>query len=118
MTNNSFRSFCATALLSVSLVALGGAAFAQEDANTPLVKNSKGDTIHMTCEHARSLVHGAGGTVLTSGPYHYDLYHTVAGGTCSRLHEELQPAFVRAKDTPVCFVGYTCELPSEGVTSN
>ncbi len=108
MAINSFRSLCTTAFLGASLVALSGAAFA-EDEGTPLIKNSKGDTLHMTCDHARGLVSGSGGTVLTSGPYHYDLYHQIGGGSCFRANEVMQPAFVRAKDTAVCFVGYTCE---------
>ncbi len=107
MTIKSFRSVFVATCVGVSLFALSGSAFAQEDA-APLVKNSKGDTLHMACAEARSLVHGTGGTVLTSGPYHYDLYHIAAGGTCGRLMEEMAPAFVRAKDTPLCFVGYTC----------
>jgi len=111
MTTITTRSACITAILSASLIGLSVSAFAQ-DAN-PLIKDSKGDTLHMTCEHARSLVHGTGGTVLTSGPYHTDLYH-IGGGTCERVNDEKQPAFVRSQDNPLCFVGYTCEPHNNG----
>jgi len=118
METRTFRSICTAALVSASLFALAGSAFAQDASAPPLVKDSKGDTLHMTCGQAHNLVHGTGGTLLTSGPNHYDLYH-VGGGTCERLHQEMQPAFVRTSDTPLCFVGYTCEEPSSnGQQSN
>jgi hypothetical protein len=95
-------------LLSAGFLALSSAAFAQGARVMPRLEEAQGDTLQMNCAQAKGSVKGSGGIVLKSGPNHFDLYHR-SGGTCSRLGESMQPAFVRSKDNPVCFIGYTCE---------
>jgi len=109
MKIRTVRSIAAMTVCGL-FVALAGAASAEGILLPPPVRQSKGDTLKMSCDHARSLVHGSGGTLLYSGPERYDLYH-VGGGTCSRLHEIMQAAYVPTRDNAQCFIGYTCEPP-------
>jgi hypothetical protein len=108
MTRWTYRFFSLVAACGVAM-SLAGAARAQLDSQPP-TKEPRGDTLTMSCEHARSLVHGRGGTVLYSGPNRYDLYHAT-GNYCFRLQQVKQAAYVPTRDNPQCFIGFICMQP-------
>lgn len=74
------------------------------------IQQAAGDTLQMTCAQGRAMVKGKSGVILKTGATHFDRYHR-RGEACERTDQEMQPAFVRSKDNPLCFIGYTCETP-------
>jgi len=60
----------------------------------------------MSCGQASSLVASAGGIVLGTGGFTYDRF-VRDRGFCL-ITEVTEPAWVPARDTPQCFVGYRC----------
>lgn len=78
-------------------------------ASVPLgsaVAQTRPSTLAMSCGQASSLVAQAGGIVLGTGGYTYDRFVRDAGFCL--ITEETQPAWVPARDTPQCFIGYRC----------
>jgi hypothetical protein len=65
------------------------------------------DTLRMSCAQARGLVAARGAIVLGTGPNLYDRY-VMHRGFCTPS-ETTEPSWVRAGDTPQCFIGYRCE---------
>ena len=63
-------------------------------------------TVNMTCAAARSLVAAHGGIVLGTGGNTYDRF--VAHRGFCLIRESTRVAWVPTRDTPQCFVGYTC----------
>jgi hypothetical protein len=63
-------------------------------------------SVNMTCAQAAGLVASRGALVLGTGGYTYDRY-VHHRGFCL-ITETTKPAWVPARDTPQCFVGYTC----------
>ena len=78
-------------------------------AGTALARPS---TVYMTCAQARALVLGQGGIVLGTGGYTYDRF--VRDRSFCQPTEVGKRAFVPARDTPQCFIGYTCYEPGPG----
>lgn len=68
------------------------------------------DSTAMSCRDAAALVARQGAVVMSTGPNTFDRYVSqvryCAGG------EELKPEWVRTRDVPQCFIGYTCYVPS------
>lgn len=68
------------------------------------------DSTAMSCHDAAALVARQGAVVMSTGPNTFDRYVSqvryCAGG------EELKPEWVRTRDVPQCFIGYTCYVPS------
>jgi hypothetical protein len=60
----------------------------------------------MSCGQASSLVASAGGIVLGTGGFTYDRF-VRDRGFCL-ITEVTEPAWVPARDTPQCVVGYRC----------
>jgi hypothetical protein len=69
-------------------------------------------TVAMTCAQARGLVLRAGGIVLGTGGQTYDRF--VRDRSFCEPTEVGRRAFVPSRDTPQCFVGYTCYEPGRG----
>ena len=63
-------------------------------------------TVAMSCGQASGLVASAGGIVLGTGGYTYDRF-VRDRGFCL-ITEVTEPAWVPARDTPQCFIGYRC----------
>lgn len=63
-------------------------------------------SVAMTCAQAAGLVASRGAIVLGTGGYTYDrfVHHR---GFCL-ITETIRAAWVPTRDTPQCFVGYTC----------
>ncbi len=94
-----------------ALIVLSAPAFAQQlrpAGEQPMA----GDTLKMSCGEAKAMVKGKHGVLLSSGPNRFDRYHG-RGFTCDKNEEVMQPAMVRTKDNPLCFIGYTCEPNSD-----
>ena len=70
------------------------------------------DTLQMTCAQASALIRSRGSVVLGTGPDIYDRF-VASGGFCSNT-QVLIPAWVRAADSPQCFVGYRCLWRNRG----
>ncbi|NIX76587.1 hypothetical protein [Microvirga terricola] len=64
-------------------------------------------TTAMPCFQAQRIVASRGAAVLGTGPYTYDRF--VRDLSFCQVNEYLQPAWVPARDTPQCFVGYRCK---------
>ncbi|GEP00382.1 hypothetical protein [Methylobacterium haplocladii] len=90
---------------SIGLVALLLATLASPAVSRP-------STTDMTCAQARTIVLGAGGIVLGTGGQTYDRF--VRDRSYCEPTEVGKRAFVPARDTPQCFVGYTCYEPGRG----
>lgn len=90
-----FRLLAASA--AMILLAAGGA-------------QARPDSTAMSCRDAAALVARQGAVVMSTGPNTFDRYVSqvryCAGG------EELKPEWVRTRDVPQCFIGYTCYVPS------
>ncbi|MET0258720.1 MAG: hypothetical protein ABW179_09075 [Methylobacterium sp.] len=69
-------------------------------------------TVEMTCAQARGVVLREGGIVLGTGGRTYDRF-VRDRGFCEPT-EVVRRAFVPARDTPQCLVGYTCYEPGRG----
>jgi hypothetical protein len=82
--------------LVLALSALATAAQAQQRPMTPI----------MGCAQAQQLVLRNGAIVLGTGTYTYDRY--VRDLSFCQIDESLRAAWVPTRDTPQCFVGYTC----------
>lgn len=68
-------------------------------------------TTEMTCAQARGVVLRQGGIVLGTGGQTYD--HFVRDASFCQPTEVGKRAFVPARDTSACFVGYTCYEPGQ-----
>jgi hypothetical protein len=64
-------------------------------------------SVAMSCQQAAGLVASQGAIVLGTGGYTYDRFVTDRR-FCLRS-ETTEPAWVPARDTPQCFVGYRCK---------
>lgn len=69
-------------------------------------------TTTMTCAQARGVVLREGGVVLGTGGQTYDRF--VRDRSFCEPTETGKRAFIPARDTPRCFVGYTCYEPGRG----
>ena len=67
-------------------------------------------TVDMTCAQARTVVLRQGAAVLGTGGQTYDRF--VRDRNFCEPTEIGRRAFVPARDTPACFVGFTCYEPS------
>ncbi len=67
-------------------------------------------TVDMTCAQARNVVLRQGAAVLGTGGQTYDRF--VRDRNFCEPTEIGRRAFVPARDTPACFVGFTCYEPS------
>lgn len=68
-------------------------------------------TTQMTCSQAATLVRTAGAVVLsTRSPNIYDRY-VISRQFCP-ADQALDPAWVPTRNSPQCFVGYTCFDPT------
>ena len=68
-------------------------------------------SVDMTCAQARAIVLRQGAVVLGTGGQTYDRY--VRDRNFCEPTEIGKTAFVPARDTPSCFVGYTCYEPGQ-----
>ncbi|WID94758.1 hypothetical protein QO058_18250 [Bosea vestrisii] len=86
----------------ITLFALGltGAAFAQ----------GRPQSLERSCAANRQSVIANGAIVLGTGGYTYDRF--VAHRGFCQFDETTYPAWVPARDTPQCFVGYRCKSAS------
>lgn len=64
-------------------------------------------TTAIPCFQAQRIVASRGAAVLSTGTYTYDRY--VRDRSFCQFDEYLQPAWVPARDTPQCFIGYRCK---------
>jgi hypothetical protein len=73
---------------------------------TSALAQPRPSSVAMTCAQAAGLVASRGAIVLGTGGYTYDrfVHHR---GFCL-ITETTKPAWVPTRDTPQCFVGYTC----------
>jgi hypothetical protein len=83
-------------LLTLAVSAQAASAMAQ----------TRPSTVAMSCGQAAGLVASAGGIVLGTGGYTYDRF-VRDRGFCL-ITEITEPAWVPARDTPQCFIGYRC----------
>jgi hypothetical protein len=88
-----------TGLSALMLTALASAAVARPS------------TTDMTCAQARNVVLRQGGVVLGTGGQTYDRF--VRDRSFCEPTEIGKRAFVPSRDTPQCFVGYTCYEPGQ-----
>lgn len=93
------RSTAPGALLGVALATLGSAA-----------AQARPDSLTMTCAAAARLVSSNGAVVMGTGPNIFDRY-VISVRYCSGF-EVLKPEWIKTKDNPQCFVGYTCYVPT------
>lgn len=96
------------AAVSMPFVLGATAVTAQSTSKGMKIEQAKADTMDLTCEENRAMVEQNKSVVLRSGPNHFDLYHR-SDFSCGDLMQRMEPAFVRSKNNPLCFVGYTCE---------
>jgi hypothetical protein len=75
-------------------------------AATSALAQPRPSSVAMTCAQAAGLVASRGAIVLGTGGHTYDrfVHHR---GFCL-ITETTKPAWVPTRDTPQCFVGYTC----------
>ena len=66
-------------------------------------------TVNMTCGQAAALVARSGAVVLGTGGYTFDRF--VAHRGFCEVTQVTKRAFVPARDTRACLVGYTCVEP-------
>ncbi|BAU93640.1 hypothetical protein MPPM_5035 [Methylorubrum populi] len=89
-------------LAAAALLAAGsGSALAQRPSTT-----------NLTCAQARALVTRQGAAVLGTGGPTYDRF--VRDRSFCEATEIGRRAFVPTRDTPGCFVGFTCYEPGRG----
>lgn len=94
-----FPRLAQSAALGAALAAIScGAALARPDSLT------------MTCAAAARLVAANGAIVMGTGPNIFDRY-VISVRYCSGF-EQLKPEWIKTKDNPQCFVGYTCYVPT------
>ncbi len=67
-------------------------------------------TLSMSCARAAKLVAESRGIVLRTGEFTYDRY--VNSLQFCDMGDSLKPEWVPTQDSPQCFIGYTCYLPS------
>lgn len=67
---------------------------------------SRPSTLGMTCAQARGVVGTRGGIVLGTGGYTYDRF--VSDARFCLNTETIRPAWAPTRDSPQCFIGYTC----------
>jgi len=82
--------------LALALITSVSAAQAQQRPFTP----------RLSCDQARQIVFVNGAAVLGTGTYTYDRY--VRDRSFCEINEYIEPAWVPARDTPQCLVGYRC----------
>jgi len=82
--------------LTLAFTALATTAFAQQRPFTP----------SMPCRQAQQIVAANGAAVLGTGTYTYDRF--VRDRSFCEINEYIEPAWVPARDTPQCPVGYRC----------
>jgi hypothetical protein len=63
-------------------------------------------TTVMPCRQAQQIVFNRGAAVLSTGTYTYDRF--VRDRSFCEINEYLDPAWVPARDTPQCPIGYRC----------
>lgn len=68
------------------------------------------DSLTMTCAAAAGLISSQGAVVMGTGPNIFDRY-VISIRYCSGF-EQLKPEWIKTKDNPQCFVGYTCYVPT------
>lgn len=68
------------------------------------------DSLSMTCRQTADLVAREGAVVIGTGPNIYDRF--VRSLDFCSVAEQLKPEWLKTKDNPQCFVGYTCFVPS------
>lgn len=90
-----------SASAAASLVLLAAAGIAE----------ARPSTVAMSCAQARAIVQREGAAVLGTGGQTYDRY--VRDRNFCEPTEIGKTAFVPARDTPSCFVGYTCYEPGQ-----
>lgn len=66
----------------------------------------------MSCNSAQNLVARHGAVVMDTSPTTFDRY--VANLNFCMPGEALKPQWVQSRDTPQCFIGYTCIVPDRG----
>lgn len=94
-----FRPFARAAAAGAALAAMtSGAAMARPD------------SLAMTCAAAAGLVSSQGAVVMGTGPNIFDRY--VSSLRYCSGSEQLKPEWIKTKDNPQCFVGYTCYVPT------
>ncbi|MFG1266703.1 hypothetical protein V5F40_01920 [Xanthobacter sp. DSM 14520] len=76
----------------------------------PVEAQARPDTLALSCQEAAGLVTRSGAIVLGTGPNIYDRYVSQIR-YCSGA-EQLKAEWVKTRDNPQCFVGYTCYVPS------
>ena len=76
----------------------------------PVEAQARPDTLALSCEEAAALVTKNGAIVLGTGPNIYDRYVSQIR-YCSGA-EQLKAEWVKTRDNPQCFIGYTCYVPS------
>ncbi|MFG1345587.1 hypothetical protein V5F59_11895 [Xanthobacter autotrophicus DSM 431] len=81
----------------------------------PATGHARPDTRAMSCSEAAALVTTHGAIVLGTGPDIYDRYVSQLR-FCSGF-EQLKPEWVKTRDNPQCFVGYTCYVPTRDQNS-
>jgi hypothetical protein len=87
-------------LITLLALSLAGTAFAQGRPQSPA----------RSCEANRQSVIANGAIVLGTGGYTYDRF--VRDRSFCQFDEMADPAWVPARDTPQCFVGYRCKSAS------
>jgi hypothetical protein len=87
-------------LLTLLALSLAGPALAQGRPQSPA----------RNCEANRQSVIANGAIVLGTGGYTYDRF--VRDRSFCQFDEMADPAWVPARDTPQCFVGYRCKSAS------
>ena len=97
---SAFRPMTVAAALAVMLP---GVMFMAAEAQ------ARPNTRDMTCAQAAGLVRSQGAIVLDTGPNTFDRYVSDLK-YCSGF-EQLQPEWVRTRDSARCFIGYTCYVP-------
>jgi hypothetical protein len=73
------------------------------------------DTLALSCKEAAGLVARNGAMVLGTGPNIFDRYVSQQR-FCSGF-EQLKPEWVKTRDNPQCFIGYTCYVPTRDTNS-
>lgn len=61
----------------------------------------------LPCAQAQQIVVSRGAAVLSTGTYTYDRF--VRDRSFCEINEYTEPAWVPARDTPQCFIGYRCK---------
>ncbi|APF36496.1 hypothetical protein IMF23_05015 [Chelatococcus daeguensis] len=84
-------------LMAASVAAPATQAFAQSRPYAPA----------LTCRALAGIVASRGAVVVSTSRTTYDRY--VANGSFCFPTQVTRPAWVRAADTPSCFIGYTCK---------